>query len=476
LIGAVKQTSDLVGAAAAAAVPEGKMSRNRLWAAILLIADVVFVFVLPMLDALTDIVTIVFLAATGFSPCFASDGSLGLGVDDDRDMTIAISLAILAAVAGGVGLVWLGVAAYRRWPRGDAFAYKLRTCLTRISDDTSTKTLCTAEGWWTSLHALQLFLLLFEDVPTVVAAFFVAGVLPLPPVQLAAVVVSIIVSCKTAATFASLLFSERTIGCCCRQRTARFFSRCRAVACVLIFLVLAAFLAGLLVYFLISISFATVSESDLARLQLRSRRFENSVGVSLVQSNVAFAGASESFGAWTGDAAVWMTKNSPTLASRVAFRWEGGILETLAASQFDGDMAWPFTTLLTKLSVQSTEHVVLVPDITAGRPVLLALFVNACVEAHSNATLLPPGHILLSRSFAENVGELFLPDCAFDPRSTAPCSSALLLNIDNVDSLSSFCGRPCSSGTSVCRTFSNSTAAIKWTRTFGKTIQAADCY
>lgn len=485
LVATAKQATDLVSSVASAAAPDDA-PRSRVVAALLLAVDVVVSLLLPVVDVLTDAVTLGVLVGTLNTACFASEGVLSLGREDNDRLVVAFALSGLAAGAGAVGLLWLGVAAYKRWPRtfSDTFANKLRGCLKRLSEDASTAKLCTAEGWWTSLHALQAFLFLLEDVPTIVSAFIVAGVLPLPPIQFASVAVSLVVLCKTVATFASLMCSPLT-ACCCRKRSARFFLRCRVAACLVIFLLLAAVLFGALMFSLLATSAAAFSDggSEFAVPQLRSREFENSVGVRLVQSGVGFVGA-EPF-ASSAVTNVWMTKNSARLASQVAFQWllNSTVLPTHSKEMFDGDLTWPFTKLLSRLSTAS--HVVLVPDITGG-PVLLALFVSACAAAHPNETFcancsaqLPPGHVVLSRSFAATMGEFFLPDCAFDPRAAPPCNSTLLLNFDNADGVRAFCSRECAASVPTCQTLAaiNETAPlIAWTRTFDKPVLAADCF
>ena len=485
VVDAVKKATDLVGAAATAAAPESEAPPKPCWAAVLLIVDVVLTFLLPLLDVLTDISTAVLLVQSGAGQCFASDGRLGLGRQDDNSVTIALALSFLAATAGGVGLVWLGVAAYRRWPRtfADSVPNKLRSCLKRLSGDSSTKHLCSShDSWMTSMHALQLFLFFLEDVPMVVSAFFVASALPIPTVQLVSVIVSVVALCKTAAIFASLFFSQLVLGrCCCREKDGRFFLRCRVAACLVIFVILCAVVIGALIFALLVASLAD-GQSQLAFPPLRSRAFENSVGVTMLQADVGFVGASAPFASSSSSNDVWITKNSASLASLVAFSWHSSSRSARSKERFKGDLVWPFAKLLDDIRSNTPAGLVLVPDITGG-PVLLAWFANACASVTPPCTNcsapLPPGFVLLSRSFGDQMGQFFLPDCAFDPLATAPCSDTLTFNADNVAGLQFFCNQTCAADQPLCQTLATTKAAappIAWTRVFGKAIVATDCF
>lgn len=195
-------------------------TKLKRWQYAALAYDFFVVFALPLINQITDVVTmLVFASSYTNNPCvagFESATTPALRVHYDAVM-IAIAASVVAAVFGFAAFVALCILARRRWSKVGTLCEKLRICLDELAHDGATAQLCTPRGKWHVMHALQLFVLVFEDCVAVAAVFALLTSFQPPLVQVVSAVCAMIAVAKSLALWLSL-------ACCC---ACRRFDRCR---------------------------------------------------------------------------------------------------------------------------------------------------------------------------------------------------------------------------------------------------------
>lgn len=191
------------------------------WKQASIVYDATVMFVLPLLNVLTDFLTAaVFAVSFNQSACFDAESGIVGNINSRNDgqaIVVAVGLSSAAAVLGLIAFVWVLILARRRWSKVGTVWSKMQVCLEELAHDGATSQLCTPSGEWHVMHALQLFQLIFEDLCAIVSAYAFVRVFPPVTVQTVSVALSMLAFAKSLALWLSLAFC-----CSCRR-----YDRCR---------------------------------------------------------------------------------------------------------------------------------------------------------------------------------------------------------------------------------------------------------
>jgi hypothetical protein len=183
--------------------------------------DVVFVILLPIFDAASDLAA---ASSNGQSPCFSNQVGLAIAVP---------YLFWISAAYGVLMVLMMFFLLFRRWSKVGSWAQKVQFAIDGVGDDAATANLCTDRGKWHAIHFFHIAGFVFEDFLQMVC--IVATMLVTQTVDTAGAVsmaFSVISFSRGVAIYCSI---------CCRCKLSGFGNSirpevaCRWVACAMIF-------------------------------------------------------------------------------------------------------------------------------------------------------------------------------------------------------------------------------------------------
>jgi hypothetical protein len=500
-------------------------ARNRKattrWDVCVLVYDFFFMFVMPLVDCASDVATSVVLAATGGSTCITAN--IPVPPADQENIEIGLILSIVASCAGFVGLVWFFFIAYKHWPVADTPTTTLegvQACMSSMQARSSTSRLCSSVGAWSQLHALQIMLCLLEDVPCVLSGLFIGRSVRLPPIQLASVAAALLLLCKTAAFYSSLLFTELGLGRCLTRFSRRCWFRCRAVFCCCCFFALA---SGLIAAFVL-ISAGSTDDGTIvfgvpfpgavvSRERLEKRDgFSDAVGVRLTRMELSLE-------MWTRVGAGHNVTDTEVIYSigNLSLSWlvdrprstQVGVLldgeavpsvlyresasTTLGSNSASQVLAqYRATAEAHAAATTVSQGIYFVADI--GGP-LVGVFFSDCKDFSARSVSLgtevftdvPAGHILLARTWFSppQMRRFYFPQCALQPGATDCADEHDLLMLVHAADITKACQpNGCARVHPLCAFFSRNAnrsesetiLAMRWHRTYGEPVLADECF
>jgi hypothetical protein len=212
--------------------PLGKVSKSKALRSGFAFFVIVF---LPVLDVITDVVSVSELFSDSVGGWQSRCGSKRLGVYWE----FVLAILIWALACGLFSQILFFVLLWRRWPSGVGISAlaKLRLAVDGMEEDQSTAGLCTGTGKWRAIHAAQLLVLFLEDLPSCVGSLFLIASSGAPVATWISFFVSVFSLAKGVSLYASLL-----VVACCRKKQKS--DRCKAqsrflcCACFLVAIVL----------------------------------------------------------------------------------------------------------------------------------------------------------------------------------------------------------------------------------------------